>query len=417
MKNKLNILIFGLLISITVSSQVTENTYTATFERKVREPWSGTWIWDLKITEDTSFLKNIPDIACDESVIKSFKLNQYLKTDSIPNQMYLFIGINEHKKEKYIVMDANNNHDFSDEQVYTFSLLDESLTMEEKRERAVALQILPDPNKNELVNIGIDPFNYYVKPASPQEARLMATIVFPEYMNAQTQIESLSVEIDAYPAPNLFQRDLDEKTSFTIIYNDKAGKQTNRRFNSPKDTIHINDKLYKLSEIQHPNIYLKEIGVLADSSSIGSFMPVVYAQDLDNDSPVSINELIKDKYVFVDFWGSWCTPCIASIPKLKSFHEKIKNRSDVSILGIAQEKDKKGVEQLKEIISTKQIEWLNLWIARGEGSNTTSIVRKLDVKAFPTYLIIDNTGKIVYRENNSKNTQAAIDFFMDLINK
>ena len=417
-KHKLATFIFALFVSMTVSSQVTDTTYMVTFERKVNDPPCVGVIVTLQVITDYSFLKNIPDIACDISAISSFKMNQYVKTDSIPNQMYLFVGVNESKKEKYVVVDANNNHDFSDDRLYTFSLPDKPLTREEKAERAVSLKITPNPHKNDTVNIGVDPFNYfpYTYP-STQDKRLEVIIVFTEYMDAQTQIEGTPVAIQAIPTSNLFQRDLDEKTNFNIIYNDKANKQTHKIFSATKDTFQINDRLYKLSRIEHSNIFLKEISTIADSSYTGSFLPTVHAININNNNSVSVNDLIKDKYVFIDFWGSWCGPCIQSIPKLKNLYEKIKGRTDALMLGIAYESDEKDVEKVKKIIGSNKMGWLNLWHSIKEQNISTSIIKKLNINAFPTYLIIDKTGKIVYKEDNSKNTEGAIAFFEELIKK
>lgn len=351
----------------------------------------------------------------DVLAVNSFRMNQYVRNDSIPNQMYLFIGVNESKKEKYVVVDANNNHDFSDDHLYTFSLPDEPLEPEEKKSRAVGLQVTPDPRKNDRVDIGIDVFNYFqYRYGLKQDERLEVIVVFPEYMYVQTQIENIPVEISGDLPVNLFKRVLDQKSDFTIAYNDKANQPTRNSFRL-SDTIHIHDKLYKLIKIEHPDIHLKELSVLADSSSVGSFVPLVYARNLDEDYPVSINDLIKGKYIFIDFWGSWCGPCIGSIPKLKNFYEEIKDRPDVLMLGIAAERDREGVEKLKGIIADKEIEWLNLWLSNRESGFSTSIFKKLAIRSYPTYLIIDNTGKIVYKKHNSKHTQEAIDFFIELL--
>jgi thiol-disulfide isomerase/thioredoxin len=333
--------------------------------------------------------------------------------------MYLFIGVNASKKEKYVVVDANNNHDFSDDHLYTFPLPDKPLTREEKADRALAVQITPDPNKENTVVVGLDPFNYWhpFKPTLSQDEQLDVLIVFTEYMQAQTQIDDLPVEIDAKLDANLFQRDLGEKTEFLIRYHDKANKPAWKNFSAYEDTLQINDKLYKLSRIEHPNIFLKEIGVSVDSSSVGSFLPIVQANSIKTNNAVSINDLIKGKYVFIDFWGSWCIPCVASIPKLKNFYENIQDRANVLMLGIASEDNEKGVKALRAIINSKKIEWKNLCLIGEERKITTSMLSKLNIQSFPTYLIVDKTGKIVYKNNNSKNTQEAIDFFMDLINK
>ena len=407
------ILIIFLFLSIKVYAQV---THIVNFERAVRLPYSGQLI-TLQVTEDHSFLKNIPDIDCDIWAINSFKLNQYVKADSIPNQIYLFVGVNESKKEKYVVVDANNNYDFSDDRVFTFTLPDEPLSREDKAERAVGLKIAPIPNTDFTAHIGVDPFNYFsFKYSSTQDERLEVVIVFTEYMIAKTEIDDLPVELSAdVVANNLFKKDLVEETNFRIWYKDKANNQINKSFSSAKDTFQLNDKIYKLIRIEHPNIYLQEIGILSDSSYVGSYFPVVFSREINDNYPVSINNLIKDKYVFIDFWGSWCGPCIQSIPELKGFYEKIKDRKDVLMMGIALEQTKKDVEKLKDIIEKQKMEWLNLWLLGKEPLITKSIFEKLNISSFPTYLIVDNKGKIVYKENSTKNTEIAMAYFMYLI--
>jgi len=413
--NKRTFLFLVLLVSITVNSQVSDTTYVVSFERAQKsKPCFGQLI-PLKVVEDYSFLKNIPNIACDIWAVNSFKMNQNVKSDSIPNQMYLFIGVNEKKKEKYVVVDANNNHDFSDDSLYTFSLPDEPLSRDEKAERAVALQITPDPNKRDTVNIGIDPFNYFDFNYG-QDKRLSVIIVFTEYMQAQAQIDGKPVEIVADNSGNLFQRDLSERLSCTIYYNDNANKQTYKKFYPFRDTIHINDKLYKVTKVEHPNMYIKDIGVLAaDSSYVDSFLPAVYARDINNNKPVSINSLIKGKYAFIDFWGSWCGPCIQSIPELKDFYKKIKDRPDAIMLSVAKESVERDIVKLKNTINSNDMGWINLWTTGKETNITTPINDKLNINGYPTYLIIDNTGKIVYKESNMKNTQVAIAYFLYLI--
>ena len=409
-----------LLLAMISCSQTADFTYTTytigPFEQRLRSPWEGDFL-RLQVVGDYSFLKNIPDIPTDTSIIVAFSLLHQLIDENISNQMHLFIGINESKQEKYVVVDANNNLDFSDDPILVFSLLDATLTREEKRERAVALWVIPNPNKSDSVQIGIDPFNTFFPVNVPFDERLRIQITLPDYWEAPpTKVGNTPINrgIFANPFPNLFQRNLDERTGFLITFDDNAGMPVSRRFRYG-DTIRINDGLYKLSKIEHPYIELSKVGFLADSSSVGSFVPIVYARCIEQRNLVSINNLIQDKYVFINLWGSWCGPCIQAIPEFKQLYEKIKSRADVLLLGVAFERNERDFERLKEIIDNRGIEWLNLWLGGADRELATSIFRQLQVRSFPTYFVLDNTGKIVYRGAGARNTQEAIRFFLKLI--
>ena len=47
----------------------------------------------------------------------------------------------------------------------------------------------------------------------------------------------------------------------------------------------------------------------------------------------------KGKFLFVDFWATWCAPCIASIPKLNEYHKKFGDR--MVVVGLSDETENK----------------------------------------------------------------------------
>ena len=51
----------------------------------------------------------------------------------------------------------------------------------------------------------------------------------------------------------------------------------------------------------------------------------------------------RGKVVFLDFWASWCPPCRASIPAIKSMHKNYAGNPDVVILGINSGENEKTV--------------------------------------------------------------------------
>lgn len=93
----------------------------------------------------------------------------------------------------------------------------------------------------------------------------------------------------------------------------------------------------------------------------------------------------KQKYMVLDFWGSWCGPCLIEMPKLKEFYKKNKNK--VEIVGIAA-RDKK--ENWIKAINENELGWIHIL----NNKEKDDLVRKFGVTGFPTKIIINQNGEI-----------------------
>jgi len=110
------------------------------------------------------------------------------------------------------------------------------------------------------------------------------------------------------------------------------------------------------------------------------------------DGKVFSNATLKGKYYLVDFWGSWCGPCMADMPGLKAMREKFGDKLD--ILGINQGDNE---EKWKSTINTGGLNWYNIM----NGKNDKDFVAKLNVTGFPTKILVNPNGVIVYRSTGS----------------
>ncbi|TCC98519.1 TlpA disulfide reductase family protein [Pedobacter hiemivivus] len=105
----------------------------------------------------------------------------------------------------------------------------------------------------------------------------------------------------------------------------------------------------------------------------------------------------KGKYVLLDFWGSWCGPCRASHPHLKEMYEQYKEDGLV-VIGVAEERTTNKAAWLKAI-KDDGLPWTQ--IMNEEGKEKSDVVTLYGIKAFPTKILLDKEGKIIWRSSGS----------------
>ena len=95
----------------------------------------------------------------------------------------------------------------------------------------------------------------------------------------------------------------------------------------------------------------------------------------------------KGKYIFVDFWSTYCAPCIQELPYLKAAYDKYK-RDVFEIVGVFDEREP-GLT--KKIFAANKVTWPTISM-NAKGSDISGYGH---VQSFPTNYLIDPSGKII----------------------
>lgn len=104
--------------------------------------------------------------------------------------------------------------------------------------------------------------------------------------------------------------------------------------------------------------------------------------------PVRLADL-KGKVVFIDFWATWCAPCLVSMPKVKEMEEQFKDRSDVVFLKVNVRDDG---QRWKDFVRKRKLGGTNLF---ADGDHTKALFKAYNFDGIPHFVLVGKDGKLV----------------------
>jgi thiol-disulfide isomerase/thioredoxin len=99
----------------------------------------------------------------------------------------------------------------------------------------------------------------------------------------------------------------------------------------------------------------------------------------------------RGKVVLVDFWATWCGPCIAELPNVKETYEK-HHEHGFDVVGISLDDD---ADELKAFIEKREIPWTNLFGTEEARGWEHPMARRYGIDAIPATILVDREGKVV----------------------
>jgi len=342
-----------------------------------------------KKTIDTEFYKN--------RLIENKVDTTLLSMNEIKCYVGVFVGVIGNKKT--IVVDANNNHDFSDDMLIEYDISDIFNYDDEYKKLFPIYKIEYEHfdkktfNKVEYVKI-FPAHKSYTYKNDKDEIKAIYFTSFGYYSGI------FNYEKQTYKVAISNQRSWPKYEIKGIDFSIKKGGQ-----------LHVYNDWFKYNKnttIDDINIEVLDYDFITDNLTIkiskrtntlgwqeGDKCPPIFAKKINKDS-VNINNYFSQKdYTVIDFWGSWCKPCLEEMPNMKSVYERLKTHS-LNMISIACEYETNDFEVAQKITNEKKMGGMQLY----EKLNTDDgIIKTLKIDSYPTIVLINKDGQIVKRFN------------------
>ena len=142
-------------------------------------------------------------------------------------------------------------------------------------------------------------------------------------------------------------------------------------------------------------------------STINFESNVLQFSDLDNN--IFSIQGFKGKNLFINYWATWCNPCLAEMPYMAELYEKYKNEDDIVFL----------------YLSREELNIIKNYIPKDESLQKLPIYKIITDDEFfatsgiPTTFIINSDGKVIVKDLGSAfwNDESVFKFIDNLIGK
>lgn len=99
----------------------------------------------------------------------------------------------------------------------------------------------------------------------------------------------------------------------------------------------------------------------------------------------------RGKYVILNFWASWCSPCIEELPALKRISDSYPD-DKLQIISITYDKD---TTAFLKAVQKYSMNWIHIF-------GDEDLIKKYGDQAVPMVYLLDNTGKVIYNREEDK---------------
>ncbi len=133
---------------------------------------------------------------------------------------------------------------------------------------------------------------------------------------------------------------------------------------------------------------------------MGNQAPQFAARTLD-EKELKLADL-RGKIVLVDFWATWCPPCVAELPNVRKAYEKYAGQG-FTVVGVSFDRE---AEAARGFVVKEKIGWPQIW---AEGGPASELATLFGVSKIPATFLIGPDGRVAAKDVRGKKLQKAIE--------